>query len=204
MRRAFLVSLLFLSIGLVIGSRFYPTVEHVDIFGNVHFSPNEVMELARVSPGDPFFWITKSRLEQLAENPWIRSVYVYKRWPTTVSLIVEERTPSLSDGTTTYALDGTALPAPRPEELAGLTRIEGFGEERFAEAVELAQVLAEFGPEVLSYSPAGFTIQLANREVFTPSVESLKANWASLQAGFERQEGTQFAVYPWGVSATHD
>ena len=195
-----MVSSLVLLLGLVAASRFYPTLSRVEVLGNRHYSPAEVMHLANVAPGDPFFWIIKSRVKNLVQDPWIKSARIYRHWPDTVAITVVERSPAVMKDADAYALDGTLLPGATKAEQEGLISLSGWGEERSREAFELLRQLADFEPKMLSYSPAGFTIQLATTEVFTPSVDALRANWAS----FLSQQGTRVAVYPWGVSAAYD
>ncbi len=192
--------MLALLLSVMVGSRFYPTLDRVETIGNRHYSSAEVMSLANTEPGDPFFWIIRSRVDELVQDPWIASARVYRHWPDTVAVTVVERVPAVKVGGAVYALDGTLLPNPTKDEQDGLITVTGWGEARVEEAFELLRQLADFEPEVLSYSPAGFTIQLATTEVFTPSVDALSANWAS----FLSQQGTRAAVYPWGVSAAHD
>jgi hypothetical protein len=50
---------------------------------------------------------------------------------------------------------------------------------------------------VITYTPEGFELVLANVILVTPSVEALRAQWSA----FESQRGGRVAVYPWGVSS---
>ena len=200
MRRLVMLSLLILLSGLFVSSRFYPTLKRVEVRGNIHYSQDDIMRLANVAPGEPFFWVTRSRLKALAADPWINAVYVERHWPDTVIITVSEKSPSVTDGLRVYALDGTVLPGATRAEKSQLIRLSGWGEDRFEEALALLRQVAEFGPKVLSYSPAGFQIQLAEAQLFTPSLANLRAHWAS----FSSQQGTRVYVYPWGVSAAHD
>ena len=199
-RRFVMLSLLIILSGAFAGSLFYPRVTRVEVSGNAHYERAELLRLAKVKPGTPFFWVIRPRLKALAADPWILSAQVYRHWPDTVSLRVRERTPALSDGERAYALDGTALPGVSAAEQRALIQVSGWGESRFEESLALLQQLADFGPKMVSYSPAGFTVQLATSHLFTPSLEALRANWAS----FLSQQGTHAYVYPWGVSAAHE
>ena len=158
------------------------------------------MRLARAEPGAPFFWITRSRVSDLRLSPWIQNAVVYRHWPDTLSITVEERKPAFSDGFMSYSLDGTALSGLTKFEQDALIQVSGWGEPRFEEVLTLLNHLAELEPKVLSYSPAGFQIQLAESQLFTPSAALLQENWAS----FLSQQGTHAYVYPWGVSTAHD
>lgn len=200
MRRPLLLLALILLLALVAVSRFTPTVKYIEVSGNVHYRAEEVLRLAKLAPGDPFFWITRQRLSRLERDPWIQRATVVKRWPDQVSVAVLERRPAAVMNGQAYARDGTLLPGATAEEKAGLTQITGWGEDRSDEAFALLDLLADSGVKVLSYSPAGFAIELAQTQLFTPNLAALRANWAS----FVSQEGTRSYVYPWGVSAAHD
>lgn len=194
MRRALLLALLLALSTLLIGSRFYPEVTRIEVYGNEYYDKEDILELAHVQLGDPFLWVTKKRVDELLDNPWIRQVRILKHWPNTIALTVEERQAAIIYGATVYALDGTVLPnAPQTETLI---RLKGWGEDRSDEAMELLRLLAQFEPEVISYSPSGFDIRLANGRLYTPSADALKQQWGA----FLSQQGSFVAVYPWGVS----
>lgn len=198
--RPVLLALLLVALAGVVASRFAPTIAQVEVHGNRVLSDDEVRRLARVAPGDPLLWVTSWRVRGLAEDPWVERLRVIRHWPDLVSLRVWEREPLLTDGETTWAADGTAL-RDVPEELdVGLPRLEGWGPPRVAEGLELAALLAGFSPQVISYSPEGFDIQLADGSLFTPSVDALRHQWAA----FTSQRGRRTAVYPWGVSRSND
>lgn len=192
--------LLVVLIALVIVSRFVPQLTTVEVSGNAHYSRDDILRLADTAPGDPFFWVIRQRLRKLETDPWILQASVLRRWPDTVFIAVTERRPAVRVGEDVYALDGTPLPHPKPSEREGLIEISGWGGDRLGEALALLRQLEDFEPKVLSYSPAGFAIQLAQSQLFTPNLDALRANWAS----FVSQEGTRAYVYPWGVSAAHD
>ena len=195
-----MVGLLLGLCALVLGSRFYPRLERVEVVGNSHYSQEDIIRLAKAEPGAPFFWITQFRVRGLERDPWILSATIYRRWPDTVSITVQERQPAFTDGVLSYALDGTILPGLTKAEQNALIQVSGWGELRFNEILTLVNYLAEFDLKVLSYSPAGFHIQLGERQLFTPSATMLQDNWSS----FLSQQGTRASVYPWGVSASHD
>lgn len=200
MRRFLMLGLLIVLSGLLVVGQFYPRIQSVSVTGNRHYAPQDVLALAKLKPGIPFFRITKARLDGLARDPWIRSATVTRHWPNRVSVQVQEREPALTDGAAVYALDGTVLPEPDEAQTQTLIQVSGWGTNRLDEGLVLLNHLAEFEPKVLSYSPAGFTIQLAQTQLFTPSAELLQDNWSS----FLSQQGTRVSVYPWGVSTLHD
>ena len=181
-------------------TRFVPEVVRVEVSGHDHYAPEAIARLADVAPGDPFLWVTGVRARRLAADPWIARVRILRHWPDTISLYVWERKPALTDGVRAWALDGTALPGATPEELASLPRLEGWGPPRTGEALELVDLLGDEEIRVISYSPEGFSIELADGVLLTPSPEALRNQWAAYQS----QPGRRIAVYPWGVSRLND
>ena len=198
--RTFLIVLLALAAAAIVTSRFVPKVARVEASGNQHLSRAQVLQLADVAPGDPFLWVTSFRLRHLAHAPWVRKARVIRHWPDIVSIMVWERQPALTDGTTTWAADGTVLPGVAKDVRAGLPQLKGWGPSRLKEALTLLRLLHPYGPKVISYSPEGFEIQLTGTSLFTPSAEALEKQWAA----FESHRGGRVAVYPWGVSKAHE
>ena len=198
--RPFLVLLALLAVALLVGSRFYPRIEMVAVSGNEHYEREQIMELAGVRPGGPLLWVNRWSLSGLANDPWIRRVRVIRHWPDTVSINVWERTPVITDGESSWAADGTLLPSVSEGTRASLVRLEGWGEPRLEEALELLELLSQFEPRVISYSPEGFDIELRDKSLYTPSVSVLERHWAA----WTNQRGSRVAVYPWGVSENND
>lgn len=199
-RRAFMVGILGLLLLAVVASRFWPTIERIEVSGNAHHSTEDILRIADVAPGDPFLWVIRRRVAGLEADPWIRQAWVTRRWPDGVAIHVAERSPALRVGDVAYARDGTLLPGASEVEMAGAARVSGWGGDRFDEALALFRQLEPFQVKVLSYSPAGFAVELAHTQLFTPNLDALRANWAS----FVSQQGGRAYVYPWGVSAAHD
>jgi len=198
--RALLIALLVVAAAALVTSRFVPSVQRVEVSGNRHLSRAEVLRLAAVAPGDPFLWVTSFRLRHLVHDPWVRKVRVLRHWPDIISIMVWERQPALTDGTITWAADGTVLPGVSADVRATLPRLKGWGSTRLDEAMTLLRLLHPYGPKVISYSPEGFEIQLTGTSLFTPSAEALEKQWAA----FESHRGGRVAVYPWGVSKAHE
>ena len=200
--RAALLTLLALALALVGLSRVTPIIERVEVAGAARLTEEEVMQLANVAPGDPLLWVVRGSVAGLLDSPWIAAARVERIWPDTVRIVVAEREPVLVQGAgeRAWSRDGRPLPGVPPEEAAGLPRVEGWGEARIDEAVRLAALLAARSPRVISYSPAGFDIELADGSLWTPSAAALESHWAAATS----ERGRRIAVYPWGVSRTHD
>lgn len=198
--RGLLVVLLALCAAAVVASRFVPRVTQVEVAGNQHYDRQQILKLADVAPGVPFLWVTSFRLRHLTRDPWIRRAVVVRRWPSSVSITVWDRQPVLTDGTTTWAADGTVLPGVSASVEAKLPHVKGWGTPRIHEALTLVRLLHPYGPKVISYTPEGFEIQLTGTSLFTPSAEALEKQWAA----FESHRGGRVAVYPWGVSKAHE
>jgi len=184
-------------VALVAVTRFWPPVARIEVIGHRHLDRTAAMRLANVAPGDPLLWITRWSVAGLASEPWILQARVTRHWPDTVAIAVVERVPVITDGATAWAADGTPLTGARPETLAELPRLEGWGAPRIAQSLELLGMLAGHGVRVITYGPEGFEVVLADVVLFTPSVDALRAQWPA----FESQRGGRVAVYPWGVSS---
>ncbi len=198
--RGLLVALLVLCAAAVVTSRFVPKIAALSVAGNAHYAVRDVLELAGLEVGRPFLWVTRSSVRRLSEDPWVHSATIVRVWPDEVRVLIVEREPVLKSGDLAVAGDGTVLPGATAAETAGLPRLEGWGNPRTAEAIELARLLEPFEPTVISYSPAGFEIQVSGGTLVTPSAEALRAQWSA----FVSHRGGRIAVYPWGVSASDE
>lgn len=210
MRRIVMLSLLMLLSGTMIATRHYPKIDTIAITGNVHHSEADVLQLANVVPGDPFLWLTSGRVMALASDPWVKRVSIARVWPNEVHIDIDERQPALlfhdAHGEHVYAYDGTLLYGVSAEIKQALVSVRGWGDVRLTEALQLHQLLADYGLRMLVYSPYGFDMTLSNGRVFTPSVEDLRMHWASFEEAISNavaREESRLAVYPWGVSVSH-
>jgi cell division septal protein FtsQ len=209
MRRFVLLSLLLLLLGLVYASRYYPTVRYIQISGNSRFTAQEVASLAGVAVDKPMLWITEGQIKSLASNPWIQNAQFIRAFPSSVHIQITERVPIATDTVQTYAQDGTVLPDVNATARESLIHLRGWGENRVREALELVALVSADTRhtnklKMISYSSAGFTLQFATnteltREIFTPSVDALKTQWASVMTLSASSQSV--ALYPWGVTA---
>lgn len=198
--RPFLIVLSLLFVVALAASRFVPKVDRIEVAGAQHHTTEDLLHLARLAPGDPWLWVTRWRLRGLEQDPWVLRSRVIRHWPSTVSLTVWERIPAVTDGTHVWAADGTLLPHATPGERSGVPLLTGWGEPRLPEALELVELFANEDLEVISYSPTGFELELADGAIFTPDVDTLRRQWAAIQ----HRNGRRLAVYPWGVSKADD
>ncbi len=193
---------LVIAIVLVIASFFYPKVNKIVVNNNEHYSSKEIMDLANIHLGRPFFWITTWTSNALIKDPWIKEASIFKRWPNTVSISVLERKPILTNGLQNYAIDGTILSNVSPEQQKALIQLDGWGESKLDEVIKLVNLFDDYEIEKISYLPSGLTVKLAAIEVYTPSVQMLKIHWG----GFISQVGkySHSYIYPWGVSGQNE
>ncbi len=196
MRRPLLLTLLALLCLVLVVSRFYPRIERVYVVGARHYTEAEVLRRANIRVGDALLWVTAWKVRGLGDDPWLLGARVIRRWPDTLYLEVSERTPVLAEGATTYALDGTVLPNATAAERAQAVTLKGWGGDQSREALSILHLVAPFKPQVLSYSPSGFTVSFAESSLYTPNSASLREHWSA----FVGQQGEHVAVYPWGVS----
>lgn len=186
------------SIGL--GSRFYPAIDQIAVAGNSHYSIADIAWLAAIEQGNPLLWVNRWSVAGLVNDPWIERVSVVRHWPDTVSITVWEREPRFSDGTNAWSGDGVLLPFVAEEVLGELPLVTGWGGDRTTEVLQLLDVLDAFTPVVISYTPDGFDITLADAKLFTPGVELVEAQWAAISGRL----GNRLAVYSWGVSEDYE
>jgi cell division protein FtsQ len=210
MRRFLMLFTLLFLLGLVFASRYYPTVRYIQVTGNTHYSATDVAKLTGIMVGEPLLWITKRHLSTLANDPWIQKAQIIRAFPDAVHIRLTERVPVLSDTVQSYAIDGTVLPGVNATARESLIQLQGWGESRIAEALELvalvhAEPRQDHHLKMISYSAAGFTLQFethagqTSKEIFTPSLEALKTHWASVMVLSETSK--TIALYPWGVTA---
>lgn len=185
-------------------TRFVPAIEVVEVSGHEHLRVSDVMRIARVAPGDPFLWTTRWRMSGLEAEPWVAAAWVEKRWPDTVSIRLRERTPFAwngdADDPRVWARDGTILPGTVASTRDALPVTTGWGPDRLAEALEIADLLRSRRVALIEWHPEGFTVLVDGTTVTTPSVSALLDAWAAVDRG---ETGTT-SVYPWGASVANE
>jgi len=193
---------LVISLAILIASFFYPKISKVVVNNNSHYTADEIMNLANIHVEQPFFWITSWKSKRLVQDPWIKSAIIYKSWPDTVSIVVKERKPVLTNGLQNFAIDGTILSNVSVERQKALIRFDGWGKPRLDEALDLTKLFEHYDLKRIRYSPSGLTIQIASTELFTPSLDMLKAHWGSFLSQVGKYKYLYF--YPWGVSGRNE
>ena len=202
--RRWWIALTVLALLLLGATRFWPTVQRIEIIGAQHHEPRTIANLARVTHDDPLLWITRWRVGDLMRDPWIRQARVTRHWPDTITIAVWERVPYARAGTriddTVWAEDGTVLPGATIAERVPLPVVKGWGEDRTVEALKMLRLLQDRQPKVIQYSPLGFEIVLSDIVIQTPDQAALERQWAAV----ERSREGRLAIYPWGVSVADE
>ena len=169
-------------------------VERVEVAGNAHLDRERVLQLADLYPGDPWLWATQGRLEALRSDPWVLEARLERPRVGAVRIVVRERVPVATletpEGPVGLAADGTRLPGAVPVGPV----VEGFGEDRTLEALQIAQLLP--AAERIGYSPAGFTVDWEGRHLWIRNLENLRV-WLPR---VKEMRGNDVAIYSWGVS----
>ncbi len=223
-RRYRLVVVLFL-LGLstiLIISRYYPKIVSVEVYYGYddrepYYSKAHIKTQTGIYEGKAFFSVPRKKLREFASDPWVEKLRVVRHWPNAITIIIWERKPTIfyhktQDVNIVYALDGTMLPNVKEIQEEQLINMSGWGKESLEEAVKLVNLLAEFKPNMLHYSPSGFDITLNQSQLFTPSLEALKEHWGAFSSEQYRYQEVQnknankktkplsITIYEWGIS----
>lgn len=228
MIRGITVLLALLFVGALWLSRSYPTIHYVDVRGAKHYDAEALARAANLYQGRPLLWVSQRDINTIAAAPWTDKVRLVRHFPSSVSLMVWEKEaaavfyPNNAEHTGAqpvgYTLAGEVLPAIRPAETVGLTKIEGWGTERVDEALRLLRLLHTEQPLVINYTPQGFAVHFAHITLHTQSVALLQTHWQAFAAALQEakallatqgisanevvseQPRQHIAVYSWGVS----
>lgn len=170
-------------------------IEQVTVEGASELSPDEVVAVAAIEPGETLLGIDEDAVVRRLEGlPWIERADVVRRYPSTALLRIEERERfvMLDQGETFWALDHqgralgesmpvTATPVPLLRDVPAVTPIPG----EFVDVEEVRnaiQVLAGISPElratvrVISSPSVGETslITDSNIEIMIGPAEQLR------------------------------
>jgi cell division protein FtsQ len=189
---------------LFTASWFVLPVEQVTVKGNNHLPATLVARLANADKGQPWLWINASRSTALEAHPWVQGAIITRRFPNSVEIQLNERTPAATvikrDGSrVAVSLDGTVLPN---AVLPGVI-IRGWGgndANNLKSALQILSLLQKEEVKEIRYTPQGFTILKGNSEkpgtIFTDSYASLLVHGGSVTM----TASLRVNIHPWGVS----
>ena len=185
----FLLGLLLATLG--VASYVIWPIEKVEVAGNQHLSPPQIIKLTGLEVGSPWLWAWDLRLDRLRQNPWVAAAQIERPTPGQIRLVIQERSAvaHLEDGRG-IAYDGVVLPGARPTG----PMIRGSGP--LPTSLVLSLVKAVPDADKVSYSHSGFSISRAGRTIWSASHDALlKFSRSPKVPSF-----TKAYVYTWGVS----
>lgn len=100
----------------------------IDVEGESHLKEAKILALSKVDGGTNILWLSSAAVaERLTSDPWVQVAEVKKRYPSTLTIAVTERTAVAQMGAghewTLIAGDGTALES--SNRVGGLPEIQG-------------------------------------------------------------------------------
>lgn len=206
----------------------------LSIQGNSQLNTDQVQQLSKIYTGTPLLWVTERNVKDLLRNPWVDKVKINRVFPNTVTIDLIERVPvaafssnlstsimgdnvmaaenlqldgiNVENQVIAYAADGMMLPNVSADVLSQLTLIDGWGEDRAIEGLELLNFLnrtPEFSVTEINYTPEGFEASFnyglqesASSETSfimgqlqTPSLTLLKDHWSGFVHALSTREG---------------
>ncbi len=189
-----LVLVLLLGVTLYIASLVIWPIEELYLDGNSHLDRGQILALTDIYPGDPWLWATNRKLRSLRDSPWVLEARMERPRIGVLRIVIRERVPVAtlytSEGPVGLAVDGTRLPGAKSSGPV----IEGFGEDRTMEALQVAALIP--AAEHITYNPAGFTVDWGGRRLWIRSLEYLRM-WLPHVSSIR---GSDVAIYSWGVS----
>jgi len=180
------------------------SVKNVAVEGNEHLDEEAVVSAAGVAEGTP---LAQVNMRQTASNvvsmPWVKSATATRKWPSTISVKVEENTAvayrAASDGTHLIDPQGKefAVDTP-PEDAVELTGAADSDESVHKDAVDIAAALSENGraavTSIEAKSKYQFVLNLKDgRTVVWGASEDNKNKSLALDTVLQR-EGKEFNV----------
>jgi cell division protein FtsQ len=210
----------FFALGVIIAvlfasSWFFFPVDKVLVSGTKNLEAQVVAQMAGVSRGNPWLWVSKARAMALEREPWVKQAKLVKTFPGTVTIQLVERVPlavwkrlGKSD---VIAEDGVILPTGK-----ALLVLEGDGEEQFEQALLVARTAKQMGAIRVKFDSNGFLMVLPNAEIWVQTHKSLLKYGESVRmmvmqpqsamvkqpqsARLKQSQTKRVNVYSWGVS----
>jgi cell division protein FtsQ len=151
------------------------SVSTIQVDGVANVEIGSALTSHRIGVGEPLIWTdVAGAASALAEDPWVESVSVERKWPTTVNVTVVERAPVAALGGEAVAVDGVVLPGAPLQGLPVLAMLgepvagrypqqEIVGGLRFVAALRgdlAAQTTLASTPDGLVAVVAGYTVRL--------------------------------------------
>ena len=85
----FLLGLLLATLG--VASYVIWPIEKVEVAGNQHLSPPQIIKLTGLEVGSPWLWAWDLRLDRLRQNPWVAAAQIERPTPGQIRLVIQER-----------------------------------------------------------------------------------------------------------------
>ncbi|MFC6591042.1 cell division protein FtsQ/DivIB [Deinococcus lacus] len=182
--------------GALAASWFLLPVRSVTVAGNQHLSQVQVQQLAGAEPGFGWLYYGAWRAQKLAQDPWVASATVTRRFPDTLEIQVRERQPyalwEMGGERRVVAADGTVLPEAQVQ--GNLPVLRGWGPDRLRDSLAIAEALRGYNVKSVAYTPTGITAETERGTAWSGDLESL-LKYAGALTQFP---GQQIHIYPWG------
>jgi cell division protein FtsQ len=199
----------FFALGVIIAvlfasSWFFFPVDKVLVSGTKNLNPKDVAQMAGVSRGNPWLWVSKARASALEREPWVQRAKLVKTFPGLVTIELVERVPlaiwkrfGKSD---VIAEDGTVLPTGTAKLV-----LEGESQNQFEQALLVARTAREMGAARVKFDSNGFLVVFQNAEIWVQTHDSLLKYGESvrmmvMQSRNQSSQTKRVNVYSWGVS----
>lgn len=166
--------LLLIVVGVTTGCLFSPVFDITDVksYNGVNVKQAEVINLANIQLGVNIFRINDSRIIENVETlPYVKSAKVYRKFPSTIILKYEERTPyAIVKYLESYAVCdkfGYVLEIKKENNLKALPIIYGIDYEN----IEVGKKLE--GTSMLKYENCVYVFEIVNKPDFTYSFSEI-------------------------------
>lgn len=181
LRRALFFFLLVTALFYFIHSGFF-SLENIIFTGNEHIKASDLEALMGVTRGTNLWQLDTGALaRRLATNPLVAAASVYRRWPHTLVVRVQERVPVafLVDQGGFLLIDATGVVMERVQQIGSLNLplISGIGSlEKVGPGSRIEDQGLRAALSVLQQIPPAILTQL--REIIAPSPVNLQLIWA--------------------------